>query len=91
MKGQPTSWRGLDAITFDGAPDMLSQLQGTPVVARCLSTQWLRFALRRDTTQADACTVARLTAGLTKEGGDMQELLVSLATSEMFFHKALEE
>ena len=82
---------GLDAITFDGAPDMLSQLQGTPVVARCLSTQWLRFALRRDTTQADACTVARLTAGLTKEGGDMQELLVSLATSEMFFHKALEE
>ena len=54
---------------------------------RCVTTQWLRFALGRPETDADECTLEQLQADFAASGGDIRVLLRSIVASDAFRSK----
>jgi hypothetical protein len=69
---------------FVGAVQMSQQLAKSTEVADCVSRQWLRFALGRLESSADACTVAKLQNDFDSSGGDVPQLLADVVVSEAF-------
>jgi hypothetical protein len=74
---------------FDGAVDLARRLAGSRQVRRCYVRQWFRFALGREESEADACSLDALDRRFEASGGDIRELLLSLPTTDAFRHRAL--
>lgn len=71
---------------FVGAVQMAQALAKSSEVADCASRQWLRFALGRLESEADACTVSGLLARFESSGGNVPQLLADIVASEAFNH-----
>jgi hypothetical protein len=69
-----------DALTLS---QMLAQ---SPSVARCFSTQWVRYAFKRVDTEADRASVDAVVAAFNK-ANSVKDLLVGLATSRSFRYR----
>jgi hypothetical protein len=76
--------------TFDGAIQLARDLAGSQEVQECVATQWLRFALGRMETDADACSLQGLHQAFEASGHDVRALLVSVALSDAFRSKRVE-
>jgi hypothetical protein len=73
----------------DGALELARRLAASPVVHRCLARQWVRFALGRADAPGEACFIDRIQERFTARGLDLRELLVAVATSDLFRFRGL--
>jgi hypothetical protein len=72
---------------FNDARELSGHLAGSPEVARCFATQWLRFATQREDGEADRASLDAVTAAFTK-GDVVKDLLVALAGSRTFRYRS---
>ncbi len=77
--------------TFDGPVDLAHALAESDTAHACFATQWYRYALRREETAADACALHEIVETWRAADWDVRELLVAIATSEVFRTRALTE
>jgi hypothetical protein len=76
---------------FEGALELAERIAQSRDAERCVTTQWLRFALGRPETKADACTLEQLHADFAASGGDIRVLLRSIVASDAFRSKLIPE
>ena len=69
-------------FAFDGAVDLSNQLASNPQVRSCAAMQWFRFALY---STDDSCSLQAATQVLERTG-NLQELVVAIATSDSFLN-----
>src|SRR5690606_22905445 len=58
-------------------------------VAGCMTQQWTRFAAQRE-THDEACVLAVLQDAIAESGGNLRELLVSIASSDLVRMRAVQ-
>jgi hypothetical protein len=75
--------------TFSGAVDLSHKLAASVEVQQCVTTQWLRFALGRLETDADACTLSKLFKDFASSDNDVRALLQAIVRSDSFRSKRL--
>jgi hypothetical protein len=71
---------------FDGAIELSRKLATSGEVRRCFATQWFRYALGRNETDADASSIAEANTAFERGGFDVRELVVAIAASHAFRH-----
>lgn len=69
---------------FDGAIALAHRLADSDQVRRCVSTQWLQYALGRGVADADRCSLAESQRAFADAGHDLQELLVAISATDSF-------
>jgi hypothetical protein len=52
-----------------------------------MARQWLRYALRRLETDADACSVEQASQAFSASGGSIHELILAVVQTDAFFHR----
>jgi hypothetical protein len=72
---------------YNGAVELSQKLGTSEQVERCAVTNMYRYAMARDTKQNDSCKLDALSSGMKQSGGDIRELIVSIATSHEFTHR----
>jgi hypothetical protein len=88
--GIPIDASGMGTVAgepFDGPGGLAAILAGSPAVSRCLSRQWLRFALGRTIGVEDDCTLDRLERAFVAGGRQLRPLLLEIVTSDAFLTK----
>jgi hypothetical protein len=73
---------------FNGAVELSTRLAGSQQVRACMVRNWFRYAFAREPMRADACALDAYRAALDKHQGDLRELLVAIASSYPFMHRA---
>jgi hypothetical protein len=76
------------AQEFNGARDLARILSTSATVQKCFSTQWLRFAFKRKDTPGDAASIQAVAGAFGKNGNNIRDLLVGVATSRSFRYRA---
>jgi hypothetical protein len=76
---------------FDGVVELAQGLAAEPVVHDCFAVQWLRYAGRRQETEADECTIEGLQAVFSQSDQDVRELVVAVALSDAFRYRVAAE
>lgn len=71
-------------LEFADAVDLSAQLAEHEDVRACMATQHFRFAMRREETDADACTIAGITGAFNESGGNLRALVEAIATADAF-------
>lgn len=71
---------------FDGAVELTQRLASSEQVRDCMATQWLRYAMRQEESEADSCSVERARAAF-REAGDLRQLISSIVQSDTFRYK----
>jgi hypothetical protein len=66
------------------AVELTQALAVNPQVHECFARQVFRFDVGRTETDADACTIAQVTKAYSDQKLDLRELLVAIATSQVF-------
>jgi hypothetical protein len=72
------------AGAFEGVAELAHRIAGTSNVAWCVGTHWSRYATGRRDTAADACALDAFADRLVESEGDLQQLLIDIATSRWF-------
>jgi hypothetical protein len=75
-------------VRFAAAPELLRALAGSADVRSCLTTQWLRYLLRRTDGQGDRASLQAAGDAFRRSGNDLRELLVGLTRTPSFTHRA---
>ena len=70
--------------TFSGAIELSSALEGSNDVRRCVTRQWLTYALGRSPTNDEVPLTDALAKGFTDSGGDIRRLLIDIVTAPTF-------
>ena len=81
--GELLSVPEIEDPAFEGLRELSELLADSGAVDGCVTQQWFRFAMGRPIAESDACTIEQL-----RGRGSMRELLVAIATSEAFRHRA---
>ena len=87
--GTLVSTRDIDGA-FDGAAELAGRLASSEQVRECMTIQHFRWALGRDVTQQDACSIADAYARFVATDGDLLELTVETLGSEAFLYRKSE-
>jgi hypothetical protein len=66
-------------------------LAQSPTAQNCFATQWARFALVRDTVEADRYSLQTAQTAFASNGLKVPDMLVSTATSRTFLYRSLAE
>lgn len=69
---------------FNGTTELGRKLVESGEVRGCYTLAWFRFANGRAATGEDGCAIQGLTQQVTATGGNVKELLVSLAQTDAF-------
>ncbi len=69
---------------YDGAVELQNLLAESDVVRNCLAEQWFTYANGRPMEPADTCQVEAIQAAFAENGGNLVDLLVSVATRPEF-------
>jgi hypothetical protein len=91
--GKPVDASGevsLDSATrpFANAVELSAALAASAEVRRCFATQWVRFALARQETTADAASVDTAAAAFFADGASVRDLMVAVATMRSFRYRS---
>ena len=68
---------------FSGAVELSSKIASSAFAQRCAVQQWMRFALGRQESDADRCSIDRAASALATSG-DLRDMIVALASSDAF-------
>ncbi|MEM6991017.1 MAG: DUF1588 domain-containing protein, partial [Myxococcota bacterium] len=82
---------GTPDATFGGAPELGQLLADSPRVKQCIATQWSRYATGRLGTRDDGCTMESLGTLVADSGGDLRELVTSIALSRWFASRSTDD
>lgn len=63
---------------------LLEKFAQTQAVGDCYSTQWFRYALKRDPVNRDACSLQRLLGAFDASQGTIRDLVRAVATADAF-------
>lgn len=82
--------KGIDvAGTFTGGVELSARLADSAQARLCMTGQWYEYALGRDRDAGDMCKIQALDKALADAGGNVRELLVTLARSnELMYRRA---
>jgi hypothetical protein len=83
--GNLTGTTDMDGPFQDGI-ELTKRFAGSQMVKDCMATQWLRFAVRREETQADRCSQYQITKAF-RETGNIRELVKAVTQSDAFRYK----
>ena len=75
---------------FDGAIELAALLGQSQTVRDCVTTQYFQYALGRNEADEDSCALEALQTSFSESEGNIQELLVSIVTSDAFRHRPAE-
>ena len=70
--------------TFDGAIELSSALDESPMVHRCATQQWMRYALGRGLSDEEAPLADALSRNFEQSGGNVRGLLLDIVTAPTF-------
>jgi Protein of unknown function (DUF1592)/Protein of unknown function (DUF1588)/Protein of unknown function (DUF1585)/Protein of unknown function (DUF1595)/Protein of unknown function (DUF1587) len=70
--------------SVNGARELSQALSESEKVKECLATHWFRFALGRDPTEDDLCTLAQVKQAGIDSDGDFRAMLLAMARSASF-------
>jgi hypothetical protein len=73
---------------FTGAVELSKRLASSVEVSDCVATQWLKYALGRDPTAADACSLVNVQTTFAESGGDFRALLIAITETDAFRYRA---
>jgi hypothetical protein len=74
----------------DGAIDLSTRISGSPQVAACAVSRWVRYARGRGIEVDDQCALLDLNEKFAASGGNLIELMVAIATSTEFRNRPSE-
>jgi hypothetical protein len=72
---------------FDGVVELANKLGQSAQVRECMVRQWFRFSYGRGESDADQCTLQTLGAAFDQTHGDINQLLVALTQTDVFFYR----
>jgi len=72
---------------FAGAVELTQRFARSQQVRDCMATQWLRYAMRREEGEADACSQQTVRAAF-RETGDLRKLVLAIVQSDAFRFKS---
>jgi hypothetical protein len=72
---------------FDGAVALGRKLAESKDVESCVANHWFHFAVGREASDLDRCTVETLTSTFARTGGDLRQLLLATVQTDAFFFK----
>jgi hypothetical protein len=72
---------------FANVKELTTKLAQSQDVRRCMARQWFRFALGREPTDVDRCSLAALEEAFVAGGGDVRRALVALVSSDVFRYR----
>jgi hypothetical protein len=84
--GTLTGTTDIDGAFQDGV-ELTKRFATSQQVRDCMATQWLRYALRRDEADADACSQGEIAAAF-RATGDMKQLVRAVVQSDAFRYKS---
>jgi hypothetical protein len=73
--------------TFTGPKEMAEKLASSGQVRECLSGQWFRYALARNPSNDDGCSLLSVQTTLKTADGDVRKAVLSLVTSDSFRYR----
>lgn len=76
---------------FVGELELAGKLAASPQVEACLATQWFRYGMGRAEQRTDACSLERVKTEFAASGGDFAQLLISLAVTDAFRFRPIDE
>lgn len=71
----------------DGVVELATRLASSPDVEQCLTKQWFRQVFGRFETQADACTIERLTTAFRDANTNLGSLPQAIVATEAFRYR----
>lgn len=80
---------GKPGQTFNGAVELAHKLAASRPARACYVKQWLRFAMGRQETPEDACSLRLLEDTFERSGHDIRALLLSVPTTDAFRLRAI--
>jgi Protein of unknown function (DUF1588)/Protein of unknown function (DUF1592)/Protein of unknown function (DUF1595)/Protein of unknown function (DUF1585)/Protein of unknown function (DUF1587) len=83
--GTLTGTQDIDGPFQDGI-ELTKRFATSQQVRDCMATQWLRYAVRRDETDADACSQQQVATAF-RASGDMKQLVRAVVQSDAFRYK----
>jgi hypothetical protein len=75
--------------SFVGASGLAEKLAASALVQDCVTTQWVRFALRREENEIERCQLDALKSVFRSSGGNVRTLLLNLAESSLLVSEGL--
>lgn len=75
---------------FHSGEELLSRISNSADAKRCFAKHYLSYALLRDLSQRDQCSLSKVTERFVADG-DLKQLLVAVATSDTFRFRATED
>ncbi len=84
--GTLTGTNDIDGPFQDGV-ELTKRFATSQQVRDCMATQWLRYAVRRDETAADACSQLSISTAF-RQSGDLRQLVKAVVESDAFRYKA---
>ncbi len=85
-RGAIVGSRGSDG-EVDGAVALARHLAGREETASCFASQMWTYAMRREPSDDDACSLEEVRGRLAASGGDVRELMIAIAQSDAFLHR----
>ena len=79
-----------ESIPFTRAVELADALAESDQVHDCYTQHWIRYALGRTTTDADAAAVQKLQASFRDTDGNIRQLMVDIASSNLFRYRTVE-
>jgi hypothetical protein len=74
----------IDGVTLDGASALVDYLADSDEVERCVSSQFLTYAVAGTAAGEDACLTRDVDAAVAASSGSLRDLMVALATHPRF-------
>jgi hypothetical protein len=72
---------------FTGAIELTKKLSTSSEVRECMAKQWFRFALARNESENDSCSVKAAYDAFQASGYDLRKLMVALVTTDAFRYR----
>ena len=81
----------LDGNDFHSSTELLSWLATSPRAQRCYARKWLTYALGRPLHDSEKCLSEYIENRFIESGGNIQQLLIDLSTSDAFLYLPVEQ
>jgi len=80
----------LDGSDFHDATELISFLATSPRAQRCYAKKWMEYALGRPLSSSERCTLEPIQERFVQSGGNIQQLLIDISTSDAFLFLPME-
>ena len=80
----------LDNNDFQDATELIGWLATSPKAQRCYARKWMEYALGRPLDESDLCLLHDIQDRFVDSGGNIQQLLIDISTSDAFLYRPWE-